>query len=229
MNAADTSATPTTTNDASDRADIDSARWAVGVIDVENDFCEGGSLAVDGGAAVAGRIRDWIENEPRRWVARFATADRHPADLPGHFAPTGTDPDYVDTWPPHCVAGTAGAALHPNLLDGTSETALFDVLVEKGQHTAAYSGFEGTTADGDTLANWLRDRAVDGVELVGIATDHCVRATAADALAAGFRVRVVTDLCVGITPETVEAALRDLAAAGAEIVTTADLAALADR
>jgi nicotinamidase/pyrazinamidase len=201
----------------------DATRWAIGVVDVENDFCEGGSLAVDGGAAVAERIRAWIEAEPRRWVARFATADRHPADLPGHFAPAGQEPNFVDTWPPHCVAGTPGAELHPNLVAATTETALFDVLVEKGQHTAAYSGFEGTTPDGDTLAAWLRERAVDGVELVGIATDHCVRATAADALREGFRVRVVTDLCVGITPASVETALDELRAAGAEIVTTADL------
>ncbi|MBX3314670.1 MAG: isochorismatase family protein [Actinobacteria bacterium] len=203
---------------------IGEPRWAVGVVDVENDFCEGGSLAVPGGAAVAGRIRTWIEAEPRRWVARFATADRHPGDLPGHFAPDGEAPNFVDTWPPHCVAGTPGADLHPNLVAGTSENALFDVLVEKGQRTAAYSGVEGTTPDGEPLATWLRDRAVDGIELVGIATDHCVRATAADALREGFRVRVVTDLCVGIAPDTVDAALAELAAAGAEITTTADLA-----
>lgn len=196
----------------------DTTRWAIGVIDAQNDFCEGGSLAVDGGAAVATRIREWMEAEPQRWVARFATADRHPPGLAGHFAATGTDPNFVDTWPPHCVAGTPGTELHPNLLAGTNETALFDVLVEKGRHTAAYSGFEGTTPDGDTLARWLRGRAVDGIELVGIATDHCVRATAIDALREGFRVRVVTDLCVGITPETVDAALAELAAAGAEIV-----------
>ncbi|MCB0977867.1 MAG: isochorismatase family protein [Acidimicrobiales bacterium] len=204
-------------------------RWAVGVIDVENDFCEGGSLAVDGGAEVAGRIREWIEREPRRWVARFATADRHPTDLAGHFAPAGEEPNFVGTWPPHCVAGTPGAELHPSLVDGTTETALFDVLVEKGQRTAAYSGFEGTTPDGDSLETWLRSRAVDGVELVGIATDHCVRATALDARRAGFRVRVVSDLCVGITPETVDAALEELRAAGVEVLTTADLVDSTDR
>ena len=202
----------------------EATRWALGVIDVENDFCEGGSLAVEGGAAAAAHIRRWIEGEPRRWVARFATADRHPAVLPGHFAPEGQAPDFVTTWPPHCVAGTPGAELHPNLLEGTSQSALFDVLVEKGQRTAAYSGFEGTTPDGEALVDWLRLRAVDGIELVGIATDHCVRATALDALREGFRVRVVTDLSVGITPDSVEAALAELAASGAELVTSGELA-----
>lgn len=203
----------------------ESLRWALGVIDVENDFCEGGSLAVEGGSEVAAGVNRWIGEQPRRWAARFATADRHPPVLAGHFAPEGEDPTFVDTWPPHCVAGTSGAELHPNLLQGTSESELFDVLVEKGQETAAYSGFEGTTPDGDRLVDWLRSRAIDGLELVGIATDHCVRATALDALREGFRVRVVTDLCAGITPESVEAALRELTEAGAEITTSRELAA----
>ena len=194
------------------------SRWALAVVDVENDFCEGGSLAVQGGADVARRIREHIEAHPRRWVARLATADRHPVGLADHFAIDGTDPNYVDTWPAHCVAGTLGAELHPNLVEGTTETALFDVLVEKGQHSAAYSGFEGTTPDGLALADWLRARAVDGIEVCGIATDHCVRATAADALAEGFAVRVLTDLCVGIDDRAVDAALTELEAAGAEIV-----------
>lgn len=201
------------------------ARWALGVIDVENDFCEGGSLAVEGGAELAGRIRRWIESEPRRWAARFASADRHPAGLEDHFAPEGSDPDYATTWPSHCVAGTWGSELHPNLLAGTNQSALFDVLVEKGQHSAAYSAFEGTTPDGDPLADWLRARAIDGIELTGIATDYCVRATALDALREGFRVRLVQDLCVGIAPETIRAALAELADAGAEIVTSDQLAA----
>lgn len=196
-------------------------RWALGVVDVENDFCEGGSLAVEGGADLAGRIREAIEAEPRRWVARFATADRHPPELADHFAEAGTEPDYVETWPSHCVAGTPGAELHPILVGGTTQTALFDTLVEKGSTSAAYSGFEGTTEDGLPLAQWLRARAIDGVELCGIATDHCVHATAADALAEGFRVRVLVDLCVGIDHDATSTALADLAAAGAEIITKA--------
>jgi len=200
-------------------------RWAVGVVDVENDFCEGGSLAVAGGAEVAGRIHRWLSAEPDRWVARFATADRHPAVLPDHFAADGTAPDFVESWPPHCVAGTRGAELHPNLLSGEPETALFDELFAKGQHSAAYSGFEGSSGDGVPLADWLRARAVDGVELCGIATDYCVRATAASALAEGFGVRIVTDLCAGIGEDTTAQALDELRAAGAEITTTAALRA----
>jgi nicotinamidase/pyrazinamidase len=192
-------------------------RWALLVVDVQNDFCEGGSLAVEGGADVPRRTRAATAPAPRRWVARVATADRHPEGLAGHFA-AGADPDYVSTWPSHCVAGTPGAELHPNLLAGTTQSELFDVLVEKGQSSAAYSGFEGTTADGVTLADWLRARAVDGVEVCGIATDHCVRATAADALAEGFQVRVLTDLCVGIDEQAIATALRELEGAGAEIV-----------
>lgn len=203
---------------------LDATRWALGVVDVENDFCEGGSLAVQGGAAVAGRIRDWMDAQPRRWVARFATADRHPPELADHFAAEGSEPDYRGSWPAHCVAGTHGAELHDALVRGVPESALFDAVVEKGQRSAAYSGFEGTTTDGLPLADWLRARAVDGVELCGIATDHCVRATAADALAEGFRVRVVLDLSAGIDDDAVAAALDGLRAAGAEIVTTDELA-----
>lgn len=200
------------------------ARWAIGVVDVENDFCEGGSLAVPGGAATAGRIHGWLLGEAGRYAGRFATADRHPDELPGHFAPAGVQPDYVEQWPPHCVAGTPGADLHPALLAGDTESALFDAVFAKGATSAAYSGFEGQTPDGLGLADWLAARQITGVELTGIATEHCVRATAADALAAGLRVRLVTDLCAGLDPDAVEAALRELADAGAEIVTTAELA-----
>lgn len=203
-------------------------RWALGVVDVENDFCEGGSLAVEGGGAVAAGVRRWIEASPERWAARFATADRHPADLAGHFVGDGVEPDFVDSWPSHCVAGTPGAELHPNLVGGTTETALFDVLVAKGQASAAYSGFEGTTPDGTSLADWLRARAIEGVELTGIATDVCVAATARSALEEGFAVRVVVDLCAGISPDGVAAAVADLRARGAEVVTTAELAELAE-
>ena len=200
-------------------------RWALGVVDVENDFCEGGSLAVSGGADTARRIRTWIDDAPDRWVARFATADRHPPVLGDHFAIEGQQPDYRTSWPAHCVAGTPGAELHPNLVGDAPESTLFDVLIEKGQTSAAYSGFEGTTPDGDTLTNWLRARAVDGIELTGIATDHCVQATAHHALDEGFAVRIVLDLCAGIDETAVAEALDALRARGAEVVTTAELAA----
>lgn len=200
-------------------------RWALGVVDVENDFCEGGSLAVDGGADTARRIRAWIDEAPDRWVARFATADRHPPVLADHFVAEGDQPNYRTSWPVHCVAGTPGAELHPNLVADAHESTLFDVLVEKGQTTAAYSGFEGTTPDDDTLTNWLQARAVDGVELTGIATDHCVQATAHHALDEGFAVRIVLDLCAGIDETAVAEALAALQERGAEVVTTTELAA----
>lgn len=214
---------PATTTRPTDHRDGE--RWALGVVDVENDFCEGGSLAVDGGAETARRIRAWIDDAPDRWVARFATADRHPPVLGDHFAIEGQEPDYRTSWPAHCVAGTPGAELHANLVGDTAESTLFDVLVEKGQTSAAYSGFEGTTPDGDTLTNWLRARAVDGVELTGIATDHCVQATAHHALDDGFAVRIVVDLCAGIDDTAVAEALDALRKRGADVVTTAELAA----
>lgn len=198
-------------------------RWALAAVDVQNDFCEGGSLAVVGGAATADKIRTFIQANPQRWVARFATADRHPVGLSDHFAAPGTDPDYLTTWPPHCVVGTPGTELHPNLLRGTTQSQMFDTVIEKGQASAAYSGFEGTTPEGTTLIEWLESRAVQGVEIVGIATDYCVRMTALDALDLGVEVRVISDLCAGINPETVAAALAELAEAGAEIVTSDEL------
>ena len=199
------------TSDRPDSSDDGApGRWAIGVVDVENDFCEGGSLAVPGGAAAAARIHDWLLGQARRYATRFATVDRHPADLPGHFAPSGTEPNYVDQWPPHCVDGTSGAEFHPALLSGATESALFDAVFAKGATSAAYSGFEGWTADGMGLAEWLAARDISGIELTGIATEHCVQATAADALSAGLRVRIVTDLCAGLDPEAVGSALRSV-------------------
>jgi nicotinamidase/pyrazinamidase len=179
---------------------------AVIVVDVQNDFCEGGSLAVSGGAAVARAISERLAAGD--FDSAVATRDHH--IRPGaHFA---AEPDFVDTWPPHCVVGTGGVELHPNL-DTTSIEAVFD----KGEYAAAYSGFEGRSG-GVGLGEWLRTRGVDSVEVVGIATDHCVRATALDAAAAGFATTVRLDLTAGVARSTVDAALAQLAAAGIELV-----------
>jgi nicotinamidase/pyrazinamidase len=183
------------------------------VVDVQNDFCEGGSLAVGGGAALAGRLTELLRanagaaGADQRWQHVVATRDHHidPAD---HF---GNPPDYVHTWPPHCVAGTVGADLHPDLAR-THLEAVFD----KGAHAAAYSGFEGRSHNTD-LASWLRRHDVAAVDVVGIATDHCVRATALDAVREGFRTRVLLDLTAGVARGTVDAALSELAAAGVEL------------
>ncbi|MGO2658641.1 isochorismatase family protein [Mycetocola reblochoni] len=180
---------------------------AILVVDVQNDFTEGGALGVDGGAAVAARITGFLRSGAGALVV--ASRDWHDAgnDNGGHFAAV---PDFVDTWPAHCVAGTAGAEYHPSL-----DTALIDVHVLKGQGVPAYSMFEGTTGDGRALIQVLTERGVDEVDVVGIATDHCVLATARDALEAGLHVTVLDDLVAGVDPARSAAALEDLAAGGA--------------
>lgn len=178
------------------------------IVDVQRDFCEGGSLAVLGGAEVARDISRWLQQHSGDYAAVVATRDRHiePGD---HFS---SAPDYHDSWPVHCVAGTPGAELHPEL-DTTALEAVFD----KGAHAAAYSGFEGVDSEGVALADWLRRRGVDSVDIVGIASDHCVRATALDAAAAGLHTRVLRDLTAGVAPETTDEAWRDLREAGVEV------------
>lgn len=185
------------------------------VVDVQNDFCEGGSLAVEGGAAVAAAISRYLDRAAEDYDSVVATRDRH-VDPGSHFAET---PDYVDTWPAHCVVGTAGAEFHPDL-----DTTHVDDVFDKGAHAAAYSGFEGADADGVPLATYLRDRGVDTVDVVGIATDHCVRATALDASSAGFQTRVLTGLTAGVAPTTTAAAIEQLTAAGVEVTRDAPAA-----
>lgn len=177
------------------------------VVDVQNDFCEGGSLAVTGGAAVARAVADLIAAGDHELVV--ATRDAH-VDPGPHFSET---PDYVDSWPPHCVVGTPGAELHEPLTED-----LFAAIFDKGAYEAAYSGFEGADADGRSLADFLRERGVDAIDVCGIATDHCVRATALDGAAEGFRVTVLQDLTAAVTPENLNQVQQEWAAAG---VTTA--------
>jgi nicotinamidase/pyrazinamidase len=174
------------------------------IVDVQNDFCEGGSLAVAGGAGVAEAISQSLRAAPRRWDHVVATKDHH-VDPGAHFA---DEPDFVDSWPPHCVVGTAGEDFHPAL-----DTAPVEAVFTKGEHAAAYSGFEGS-ASGIGLAAWLRMRDVTEVDVVGIATDHCVRATALDAAREGFATTVLLELTAGVARPTTEAALAQLRAAG---------------
>jgi len=187
---------------------------ALVIVDVQNDFTEGGALGVQGGAAVAAAITEHLREHPDDYDVVIASRDWHDADNDngGHFALEG-DPDFVTTWPPHCMAGTDGAEYHPDI-----DTGLIDIHVRKGQGVPAYSIFEGTTDDGRRLVTALDELGVTDVDVVGIATDYCVLASARDALAAGRRVRVLSDLVAGVAPETSAAALRDLAAAGAEVV-----------
>ncbi|WP_172384413.1 isochorismatase family protein [Streptomyces sp. MNP-20] len=187
-------------------------RRALIVVDVQNDFCEGGSLAVAGGADVAAAITDLIGQTPACYRHVVATRDHHIA--PGdHFSAT---PDYVDSWPPHCVAGTEGVGFHPNFAPAVASGAV-DTVFSKGEHSAAYSGFEGADENGVPLARWLRERQVREVDVVGIATDHCVRATALDAVREGFRTHVLLDLTAGVAEATTERALEELRAAGVEL------------
>jgi nicotinamidase/pyrazinamidase len=183
------------------------------VVDVQNDFCEGGSLAVEGGAAAAAAITDHVARHRSRYTTVVATRDWH-VDPGAHFA---ADPDYATTWPVHCLAGSEGAAFHPAL-----DTDALDEIVSKGEHAAAYSGFEGRTAGGMTLGALLAQGGVDAVDIVGIATDHCVRATALDAAEEGLRVRVLTDLCAGVAPDTTERALAEMADAGVALAHSED-------
>ncbi|MFD4292493.1 isochorismatase family protein [Rhodococcus sp. NPDC058505] len=183
---------------------------ALVIVDVQNDFCEGGSLAVTGGAAVAEAVSDYLASPGRpRYAAVVATADRH-IDPGPHFS---AHPDFRDSWPPHCVVGTPGAEFHPDL-----DVRPVQEVFGKGAFAAAYSGFEGVSDDGDTLAEWLHDRAVDAVDIVGIATDHCIRATALDAVREGFDTRVLLDYTAGVAPDTTRTALDAMQTAGVTLV-----------
>jgi nicotinamidase/pyrazinamidase len=177
------------------------------IADVQNDFCEGGSLPVTGGAAVAAAISAALAESPHAWDHVVATKDHH-IDPGPHFA---DPPDYVDTWPPHCVAGTPGADFHPAL-----DTDRIEAIFLKGEHEAAYSGFEGRSG-GIGLAAWLKMRDVTEVEIVGLTTDHCVLATALDAVGEGFATTVLLSMTAGVAEETTRAALARLAEAGVTV------------
>jgi nicotinamidase/pyrazinamidase len=181
---------------------------AVVVVDVQNDFCEGGSLAVAGGTEVARAITDRLNSGG--YEHAVATRDHH-IEPGAHFS---TEPDFVDSWPSHCVVGTPGVAMHPEL-----STRHLEAVFDKGEYAAAYSGFEGRDHDLG-LEDWLRSRGVDMVEVVGIATDHCVRATALDAARLGFRTRVRLELTAGVAAATVSRALDELRAADVELTGT---------
>lgn len=188
---------------------------ALFIIDVQNDFTEGGALGVDGGAAVAAGISAYLAEHAGDYSWIFASRDWHDGDNDngGHFA--SAEPNFIDTWPAHCVAGTPGADYHPDL-----DISAVDFHIRKGQGRPAYSIFEGTAEDGTGVSAILTEKGVTEVDVVGIATDHCVRASALDAIAHGRHVRILTDLIAGVAPDSSAAALAELGHAGAVLGTS---------
>jgi nicotinamidase/pyrazinamidase len=183
------------------------------VVDVQNDFCEGGALAVSGGAAVAKKISDYLKSADYELIV--ASRDWHDSDNnnSGHFADAETDPDYKTSWPVHCVANSHGANYHPNL-----ELDLIQAHVLKGQGAHGYSAFEGVTEEGGSLAELLQLKGINQVDVVGIATDHCVLASALDAKKLGLTVRVISSLTAGVSTESTELAIDSLIDSGVEVV-----------
>lgn len=186
---------------------------ALFIIDVQNDFTEGGTLGVDGGDAVALAVTQHLAAHHGDYALVAASRDWHDADGDngGHFA-TDAEPNFVTSWPVHCVAGTPGADYDPGL-----DVTHIDQHLKKGQGRPAYSLFEGVTDEGLTAGEMLTRHGVIDLDVVGIATDYCVRATALDAIAHGVHVRVFTDLIAGVAEASSEAALAELAHAGAEL------------
>jgi nicotinamidase/pyrazinamidase len=186
------------------------------IVDVQNDFVEGGALGVTGGNAVAEKIAKHIPASDYPVV--IGSLDYHkplPHTNCGHFAEPGTDPDFVTSWPVHCVAGTAGAELHSALTP-----LAFDALVRKGHGTQSYSAFEGVTGSGTSLLALLRSNGVTDLDVVGIATDYCVKASVIDGLGLGFGVRVIADMCAGVAEASSTAALHEMMARGAVVQNT---------
>jgi nicotinamidase/pyrazinamidase len=188
-----------------------STNTALIVVDVQRDFCEGGSLAVAGGDAVAAGVSDLIDAAGGAYRLVVATRDWH-VDPGSHFAPAGEEPDFVHTWPVHCVAGTDGAAWHPDLRLPPDV-----VVISSGEYEAGYSGFEGHDSSGRTLAEVLRADEIDGVDLVGIATSYCVKETALDAVKAGFATRVLAPLTADVHPSDTYDTLQRLRRKGVTI------------
>jgi nicotinamidase/pyrazinamidase len=186
---------------------------ALVVVDVQNDFCEGGALAVKGGHKTAYAIASYIETEGWKYARVVTTQDWHVS--PGeHFA---EHPDFIDSWPVHCLADTMGSALHPAL-----RYTKVDARFRKGEQAAAYSGFEaGEMVSGELLGHFLRRGGIKEVDVCGLATDYCVKATALDGLKQGFAVRVLSELCAAISPQGAIATRAEVEAAGGQYVTDA--------
>ena len=191
------------------------------IVDVQHDVCAGGALATDRGAKVASLISEYVEDNHHRYEAVVATQDWH-IDPGAHFSDT---PDFVDSWPVHCVANTEGAEIHPNL-----DTDYIEAYFRKGRYEAAYSGFEGLQAPEESvmtgehepgatlddegpktpLADWLDEHEIQDVDIVGIATDYCVLATAKDAVDAGYETCVLIDLTAPVHEDKLDEVIAEM-------------------
>jgi nicotinamidase/pyrazinamidase len=189
-------------------------RRALIVVDPQPDFFEGGALPVTGATKTAEEIAEYVRTRGDEYKLRIVTQDWH-LDPGDHWSDS---PDYVTSWPVHCAADSPGAQV-----DAALAGEAWDAVIRKGLHEGAYSGFEGRGADGSTLVEVLHGAGVDNLTIVGFATDHCVKATALDARALGFRVTVALDLCAGVDPETTSAAISTMRDAGVAITTSRDL------
>lgn len=175
-------------------------KHALLVVDVQNDFCPGGSLATEEGDAVANKIAVLL-SDAHFYDLVLATKD-------WHIEPD----DHFEHWPIHCVADSHGAELHPALKD-----CPFDAVFHKGEYAAAYSGFEGHYKD-QSLEDYLRELQVTEIDVVGIATDYCVKATATDGVDKGFAVRILTDYVAAVAEEDGQRALKELEEHGATLI-----------
>jgi nicotinamidase/pyrazinamidase len=184
------------------------------IVDVQNDFCEGGSLAVVGGAEVVRRISEFLKAHSNKYELIVASRDWHDAGSSndGHIAIDGTAPDFVNSWPPHCIAETYGAEYHSNL-----DQSFVSVHVRKGMGHASYSAFEGIANDGRSLEQVLHEAEITQLDVVGLATDYCVQSSALDARAAGLAVTVLLEMCAGISQVSTQTAIAKLEQAGCAI------------
>jgi len=180
------------------------------VVDVQNDFCAGGSLAVEGAEQVVVALNRHIAEATAAGLTVYAARDWHPA-VTVHFAPQG------GPWPVHCVQGTEGARFHPGL-----RLPAGTILVSKGSDpdSHGYSAFEGRTADGTSLLSDLKARGVGHLLLGGLATDYCIRQTTLDALAGGLNVTVLDDAIAGVDAEASKRALVEMRGHGAQFITS---------
>jgi nicotinamidase/pyrazinamidase len=194
---------------------IEAASPALVVVDVQNDFCPGGALAVAGGDRVVPVINRLASRAAALGLPIYASRDWHPREST-HFVEWG------GRWPPHCIAGTDGARLHPGL---ALPAGAMIVSKGTGRDEQGYSVFEGRVAGRGAFADDLAARGVDHLIVCGLTTDHCVRATALDARARGLGVTIVGDAvaAVNVVEGAGERALEEMQHAGAAVMQAADV------